>query len=539
MSGFKINRFLGVRPRIPESVLPEHHATLAQNCDFAYAELRNTKNGFLIGTMSNSPKSIYTEEGLTFYTWDTDVTAVRSPMASDSFNRMYFTGDGGFKVANRLGTRVNGGPPSTSYLVGVPRPTVAPALSAPAHVDPNNVATWAYVYTYANIYNEEGPPSDATQITADIVANINVTATKDNLSGYVPLKEIRVYRTPTESTIADYFYVGKVDIQAAAVGSIAFVDNVDEAMLNETLSSLNNYPPAQDLVGLMSLPNGILCAWRNNELHFSEAYKPWAWPPSYVKTTTNNIVGAIVHGSGAFVTTLTSPYMVYGVTPSAMAASRINVDQAGVSKWAIAVVDGVVIYASPDGLVTLNGAAASLEQGSRFFTRDVWRQAYAAGFSKMRFSVWDGRLIVFASDGSFVPFMIRTDEADGTMTTLPGFSASSAFISQLSDQCYYTNGTSLYQFNGGTDSQAVWQSRELVVGRPTNFGFAQAVVNGDWAIEFYAGGTLRHTENVSTGVTNFRLPGGFLEDRWKVKVTGSGRFRELRVSTTAMGLVSL
>jgi hypothetical protein len=157
----------------------------------------------------------------------------------------------------------------------------------------------------------------------------------------------------------------------------------------------------------------------------------------------------------------------------------------------------------------------------------------------MRFSVWDGRLIVFASDGSFVPFMIRTDEADGTMTTLPGFSASSAFISQLSDQCYYTNGTGLYQFNGGTDSQAVWQSRELVVGRPTNFGFAQAVVNGDWAIEFYAGGTLRHTENVSTGVTNFRLPGGFLEDRWKVKLTGSGRFRELRVSTTAMGLASL
>lgn len=41
-----------------------------------------------------------------------------------------------------------------------------------------------------------------------------------------------------------------------------------------------------------------------------------------------------------------------------MTVSKINVDQAGSSKWAIAVVDGVVMYASNDGLVALTGASA-------------------------------------------------------------------------------------------------------------------------------------------------------------------------------------
>ncbi len=43
MAGFKLNRFSGLRPRIPESLLGDSDATVAENCDFAYGELRNTK----------------------------------------------------------------------------------------------------------------------------------------------------------------------------------------------------------------------------------------------------------------------------------------------------------------------------------------------------------------------------------------------------------------------------------------------------------------------------------------------------------------
>jgi hypothetical protein len=666
MAAFKINNFSGIRPRFPESLLPEGAATIAQNCDFAYGELRNTKSGYALNQMQNAPASIYTDDGLTFFTWTTDVNAVRSPITKDTFNRLYYTGDGGFKVATRTSANLNGGPPASAYLVGVPRPTVSPTLAInitqytsataafafkfhyeyggvkyqeqdvtptvvqdgaqytfipPAKLSPTNTASTpvgrateellnadrttpeqafpvlrmtatrasdnsqifdiytnnssfestggiytlsmsqnpgedyfsvtlatgikeadkearAYVYTYVNTYNEEGPPSAPVVVTTSPVVAVNVTVTKDAIGNYAPLKEIRIYRTPTGSTIADYFYVGSIAVLTEDGTTFEFKDDVKGEQINEPLSSTDYYPPDQALVGLMALPNGILCAWKGNELHFSEAYKPWAWPPAYVKPLPNTIVGGIAHGSGAVITTVTNPYLVSGVSPDSMTTARLNVDQAGVSKWSIAVVDGAVIYASNDGLVVLLGGTASLVQSQKFFTREVWRQRYANGLSGMRFAAWDGRLVVYSGNASFTPFMIRVDEADGTMTDLYGFTATCGFNSPLADQFYYANGLFLYQFNGGADQTATWQSREVVLQRPLNFGFAQAVTTGNWTLEVYADGALKHTQVLAAGTTNFRLPSGFKSDRWMVKIIGAGRFRELRVGESARDLIA-
>lgn len=658
MAGFKINGFSGLRPRVPESLLSEREATIAQNCDFAYGELRNTKAGFQLYTMSNVAQSIYTDDGLTFYSWPFDVNAVRSPITNDTFYRLYYTGDGGMKVANRLGTRTNGGAPSSSYLVGVPRPTVKPTLTVamPAEVTADNAditfkfhyeyggvkyqeqditptklnntqyqftppavsttdpitpatafpvlrmtAKWkadgaqvfdlytanssfdstgglysldmkkdatggtytatlttgikesdketrAYVYTYVNIYNEEGPPSDAALVDTSPTMDCTVAVTVNSLTGYAPIKEVRIYRTPTGSTIADYFYVGTVAVGGGA-GTYTTTDTTKAEMLNEPLSSLNYYPPDPALVGLTALPNGILMAWKGNELHFSEAYKPWAWPPAYVKPLEHAVVSGIAYGSGAAVTTRGKPYLVSGVSPDSMTTTKLNVDQAGVSKWAIAVVDGYVIYGSNDGLVVLQGGSASLVQSQKFFTREKWRQLYSAGLSSMRFATWDGRLVVFAAGNPFTPFMIRVDEADGTMTDLPELNAQSAFVSVLSDQFYYTNGTGLYQFNGGTEQNAVWQSKEMVLPRPVNFGIGQAIFTGNWTLEMWAylknpltgvwTYQLKHTQALSGDIANFRLPSGFEADRYRFKLTGQGRFRELRIAQSGRELATL
>lgn len=654
MAGFKLNLLSGLRPRLPESLLPEGAATVAENCDFAYGELRNTKDGFGLFTMSNTPASVYTDDGLTYYSWTNDVDAVRSPLANDTFNRLYYTGDGGVKVTNRLGQRTDGGAPASAYLVGVHRPTVPPVLTVqqaeqvttanasinfkfhweyggvkyqeqsispgainntqyqftpptkdaatPATAFPvlRMTANWlrdnaqvfdlytdnssfnstgglyslsmskdttgatytatlttgikeedketrAYVFTQVNTYNEEGPPSDPALVTTSPVLPVTVQVTKNQLSGYAPIKEIRVYRTGTGTTLTDYFYVGTLSVLSAT--TVSFTDNVRAEMLNEVLSSIDNYPPDQSLKGLMSLPNGILCAWKGNELHFSEAYRPWAWPPKYVKTLPNAVVGGIVHGSGAVVTTTGMPYTVSGVSPDSMTASKINVSQAGVSKWSIAVVDGAVMYASNDGLVTLTGATASLIQSQKFFTREVWRSRYGAGLSSMRFAVWDGRLVVYSSSGLFTPFMIRFDEADGTMTDLPWLTAQCSFVSQLSDQFYYARGRVLYQFNGGNDLTAVWQSREMVLTRPANYGVAQALVDGLWSVQFWAyvknpannqfEYQLKHSQSLVSGLTTFRLPSGYESDRYRVRISGYGRFRELRVAQTARELSTL
>lgn len=650
MAGFKAEIFKGIVPRFPESLLPEGTATIAQNCDFAYGELRNTKGGFLFGSMQNTPASIYTDDGAVFYTWPTDTDAVRSPLVSDTFNRLYFSTTGGLFVTNRLGQQLTGGVPASSYQVGVQRPTAAPTLVVSgikpvnattatlvwtfhyeyggvkyqeATITPTSlgneqysfiptakavdtpegafpvvrlVANWlvdnsqifdiytnnssftstagyyslsmaddagqatytikltgtipekdkearVYVYTYVNTYNEEGPPSPVAAVNTGAGVTVTVTTNKIADGSYAPIKEIRVYRTPTGSDNATYYYAGSISVQGQPAGNYNFTDDVRPELLNEELSSTEAYAPNTALRGLMALPNGILCAYKGNELHFSEAYKPWSWPPSYVKVLPNSIVGGISYGAGAVVTTTTSPYLVSGVTADSMTAQRLNVDQAGVSKWSIAVANGSVVYASNDGLVELVGGRASLEASSKFFTREVWRTRFGAGLSSMRLAVWDGRLVIFSSNNAFTPAMIRLDEAEGAMTDLPSFVAQTSFVSPMSDQMYYATGAVLYQFNGGTDQSAVWQSREIVLDRPVNFGIAQAVTQGSWTMELWAfvngAYSLRHTQSIAQGVSNFRLPSGYESDRYRIKISGSGRFRELRVAQTARELATL
>lgn len=692
MAGFKLDRFSGLMPRVSPSLLPKENATIAKNCEFAYGELRNVKGNFNLSSFSNSPKSIYTDDGISFYTWTDDVNAVRSPLSNDTFNRLYYTTPTDFRVASRTGMQINGGQPGSSYRVGVPRPTLAPVLTvsttsplegltltatffyeyagvkyqeqtvtlsqvtqyqkwsftAPANNNvtatnvqaspyaigivattngatstttgsttvneetvtstgtPKNAApvvrlvakdavtnevkfdiytsnsslytptdwmitlgntsgsnytltlestategdneTRAYVYAYVNTYNEEGPPSPPAIVTAGSSLDVDVYVSKDpQAADYAPLKEIRIYRTPTGSEIADYFYVGAIPILSSSANGFTFKDDVKASGLNEPLASDEYYPPDPALVGLMSLPNGILCAWKGNELHFSDAYKPWSWPPSYRKTFTHAIIGGIVSGAGALITTTAQPFLISGVSPDSMTETKIKASQAGVSKWAMADLGGVLLYASNDGIVAVDGTQAAMSYSEQFFTRDVWRNLYRNGFSTMRFMVWDGRLVIYSSAAAFTPFMIRLDEAKGAMTELPGLVANCDFVSPLSDQSYFVTGNQLYQFNGGSDLQAIWMGPEMVFRVPGNFGMAQALVEGNWTIEFWAlqkvGGVdqigLKYSKAVTTGTTDFRLPSGFLSDRWQIKITGTGRFRELRVGDTARELKAM
>ena len=729
----KINVFLGIKPRLPDSLLGQGEATIAQNCDFAYGELRNTNDGFLIGNMVNTPRSIYTDDGTTFYTWPNDVNAVRSPLTSDTFNRLYVTDGSNFQVVPRLSAGVQGGPPPSGFKVGVPAPTVAPTLSVPTVADlstanlsfkfhyefagvkyqegaitmtqitaskswyftppaintsgtsaaagtffakavntfyvsdpttggttsawvsvptgsltvlsassvmvngtiynatqvsdqngqvhnveslftlqtygvlaagttgSSNTATpagafpvieiianskadnsqifdiyssnstlntgstsWtmaiskdstdanytvtlnggidqtqaetrAYQYVYVNIYGEMGPPSPPALVTTTPTTAVQVGVTLDNTSGYAPIQAIWIYRTPSGASVAEYFYVAALWV-LGSVPPFTYLDSVLGQDLNDPMESTGYYPPPADLKGLMALPNGILCGWRANELWFSEAYRPWAWDPANSKPLPFNIVGGIAHGAGALITTLQQPYLVSGVTPDSMTTTKLNITQAGVSKWSIADVDGMLVYASNEGMVVVNGGQGSLAQSGLFFTRDVWRQRYQAGLSSMCFSVWDGRLVVFSNANAFTPFMIRMDEAAATMTDLPNLNAACSFVSVLTDQFYYGQANGVYQFNGGSALQATWQSRMEVLARPINYGFAQAIVTGTWVITFFADGVQRYQITVTDGTTDFRLPSGFRCTRWQFSIKGAGRFREFRIAATAVDL---
>lgn len=744
MSTLSISQFSGIFPRTPAALLPQTAATVAENCDFGYGELRGMKGGALVTAVANAVRSLYTEDGVSFYTWAVDVDAVRAPMAKDQYKRVYYTTPTDFLVTNSLGTRPAGGEPGSSYRVGVPKPSAAPtfavsgsptalsdlSISATFHweysgvkyqeqaisleaitanvkwkftppakntgsafgptdesfvcrsysfmtggggdsnqfegwsnlpdgtrviaVGPStlrNVATgqlyegvlrimddamnahtldalysitrysylsdsqqvaagnltpdqafpvirltgktistgasafdiytnnsaflvrgnWdatltrddnassytvglssnqtaaqtetrAYVYTFVNTYGEEGPPSPAGSLNLVVGEAVAVTVTRDDFAAnYAPIKEIRIYRTMYGSSVADFFYTGSALVLGQTGTTFVFNDTATVAQLNELLASDEYYPPDPALVGLMSLKNGILCAWKGNELHFSEAYKPWAWPPQYVKTFQHNVVGGVAFGTGVLLTTTTEPIVVSGITPAGMSESGMSVEQAGVSKHSIAIVDGFAAYASPDGIVVVQGGQASLALSQRFFTRDVWRQRYGAHLGAMRFSVWDGRLVVYADDDSFPAFMILLDEAAGSMSDMPAFKATCTFESSFADGVYYGLGSALYRFNGGDALAAAWESREMVIPAPLNFGYGKAKCAGEWTLEFHAydddrdAWVLRHTR-VLTRSIGFRMPPGYKSQRYRIRLSGSGTFSDLRIGETALSL---
>jgi hypothetical protein len=681
-NGIKLDRFAGLVPRVPDTLLPVNAATVAHNCDFAYGELRSAAANVPEHQLDANAASLYTDDGSTFYSWPFDVDAVRSPMANDLFNSLYYTTPTDFRFASRDGMSVGGGQPATSFRVGVPRPASAPSVAAagsgvvvaaasnagvlpvyqwgndnqahayhpmaglgpvianptitlpaagsvavlvtyqslslggPNHnvrvevaVDgggafmaqstsgfgsmsesrtasgyttlaagehtftlrfasdwfegswylgqwsitliPVQVAgevlpeteetaedlTRAYVWTMVNTHNEEGPPSPPIVFTFPSSAiDVGIDYVPPAID-YAPIKEVRIYRTPDNSNVAEYFYVGKIDVLGAGAGSLVFHDNVEAAELNEALASMNYYPPDTGLVGLTQLPNGILMAWKGNEIHFSDAYKPWSWPPQYRITFGDyNVVGAIAVGGSTLVTTTGKPFVVAGVSPDSMTYSVLNTQQAGASKWAIADIGGQIVYASHDGIVAFDGGLPTMALSDKYFTRDVWRARYAGGLATMRFAVWDGRLIVYSSANAFTPFMIGLDEARGAMTELPGLVAQCSFVSPVADQCFIVNGASLLRIAGGPALSTTWTSRTFVLPRPGNYSVAQAVCSGEWFIDFYADGELRHSQTGLNGNVTFRLPGGFLSDRWQITITGTGKFQELRVAETATEL---
>jgi len=578
-----LRKFAGIYPRVNPTDLPANAALVAENIDFGYNELRSVAGDFRMRELAIAAQSVFSEDGLRFYAWTEDVDAAVSPLQSgDASDRLYYTTGSDFRVTPISLATLGGSTPTTSFRVGVPRPTKAPRVDvvhppepAPPEVEVDaepadtyetrlaaateakmaafkaakqyTTETRAYAYTYANVYNEEGPPSPPTVVEVKSISydgvttysTVTVTVEFDPAGDYVPISEARLYRTSGSTTNSDYLYA-----MAIRPGAPQVVDAVKAGALNEPLSSLSAYPPDPKLRGLFNIGNGILCAWKGRELWFSDPYRPWSWPPEYVVTVKNTIVGAARHGTGALVTTVGEPYIVSGVSPDAMAQLPLEIAQAGVSKWSLMSLAGVAVYACHDGLVTIQGGTPSFNLSERFFTRDVWRSRYGPWLNTMQFARYDGRLIVFSKSNKFKAFMVDLSEGGGEMTELPNFEASTALVLTTSDQMYTVKGNALYQFGGGAPLPLRWKSGDIVLPAPAVLAAVQVECEGEFTIKFYQNGVLGYTENVTTGSTTFHTPSEPMDghaglepsDRWQFEISGTGRFKWLKGGPSIRGL---
>ena len=472
MPFIKIEDFSGIVPRTGPTRLDPNQAQVANNVKLQSRELRSWSLP-LLEYVPTTPEvqTIYhidSPSGEKYWLeWATDVDMVPGPVADIDEFRYYYTGDGKPKKTNwdLATTGVRPFPDAWLYM-GVPNPTGAPTLVASSAA--GTTETRAYVYTYISEFGdvkEESGPSPATQVTVTTTgATVTVSGfTAPPTTGY-NITARRIYRTITGATTVTYSFVAEIPL-----ATTSYVDSLTASKLGSELPSLYWSPPPDDLKGLVAMPNGMLVGFIGNQVWFCEPYYPHAWPEQYMLTVDYPIVGLGVYETNLVVCTTRYPYLISGVSPVSMSQQKLPIPQPCVSKRSIASDQYGVLYASPNGLVSLGSGSQDVVTVP-LYTRDEWQELnpytmVGAIYNNMYmgFSNVAGKIQGIVISRGDIPPLIHFDFP--TRSLFVDRSTSDIYaVSDLDNKVYHLDAS---EINFTTYE---WKSKKFSLPNPTNFG---------------------------------------------------------------------
>lgn len=161
--------FLGIAPRYSRRQLRDGQAQVANNCVLTGGDLRPLNSPLPVGAiLQPGAISVFRMEkdgAEEWLSWDRDVDVVRGPIAGDTSQRIYWTGDGEPRCSN-YATATTGSPPFpvSQFVLGVFAPTAAPGVAHTGGV--GTAVSRAFVYTFVNAWGEESSPSPASSVVA-------------------------------------------------------------------------------------------------------------------------------------------------------------------------------------------------------------------------------------------------------------------------------------------------------------------------------------------------------------------------------------
>jgi len=116
--------------------------------------------------------------------------------------------------------------------------------------------------------------------------------------------------------------------------------------------------------------------------------------------------------------------------------------------------------------------------------------------------------------------------------------AVNVFVDILTDTLYYTDGSEIFTWEGGSTSKTyTWKSAKVRFNSLINLGAALVEADSYSALTFklYADGVLKHTQTVTDG-NPFRLPSGYLSNIYQVQVSGTDVVTGISIAETVFGL---
>ena len=535
MAKFEITNFNGIAPKLNPAMIGDAFATVASDCQLGFGDVRALQAPLLTATTPRVgiKKSLFrlgytTDETQYWLTWLSNVNVARGPIAGDTSERIYYTGDGAPKMTY-IPLAVTGG---TTYPVayrelGVKAPDTAPTAAINVDgADTNVDQVVVYVVTFVTDLGEEGPPSPpSTAVTAKEGATFNLTNLPVPGTGYTHITRKRIYRSlAAASGTADYLYV--TEIPSATT---SYADTAGSDALNEPLATLNYAPPVPTLTGLVGMQNGMMAAFSGNDLYFCEPFLPYAWPVAYSQSVDYQIVGLAAFGQSVLVGTSGIPYLFTGVSPDGMTMERVDFNQSCLSKESMVSVGSGAVYACPDGLAYVGSGGAKILTES-LFTSAQWK-AYKP--DSMRCFFVDGRLVIFYDAVATKGCMIFNMESGAL--SLSSVWCNCAYFDPMLGELYLLQDSNILKWNAGANLPYTWRSKRIECG--DGFQPSCAVVDAEsYPVTFklYRDGVLAYTQTVSRHDV-FRLPAGRAESV-QMEVTASVPINRVAIATAVSDL---
>ncbi|EJQ8147560.1 hypothetical protein N8J30_004264 [Salmonella enterica subsp. enterica serovar Newport] len=462
----------GEMPRVLPHMLPDGYAALAQNCHFRFGVITPVNDDQKSGvTFSIKPGTIFQYRQNKWFTWSGIVDAVRSPVAQDPYGRVYYT-DGQYpKVTSaHIATSGSGPYPANSYRLGVPAPESAitcsvlnpPPVEGAEEDDAKDDETRFYTQTFVTAYGEEGPPGpQSPEVTVKKGGSVDLTMQPPPLQNS-NITRRRIYRSVSGGGNADFLLVTELD-----AGVLSFHDDLLAEQLGPALETWHYVMPPDNMTGLCMMANGIAAGFAGNEVMFSEAFLPYAWPDSHRQTTEDDIVAIAPIGTALVVATKGQPYLFSGVSPSNISGVKLPLMQACVSRQSMVVMDGFVLYAGTNGLVSVSGDGNALIATEKILSPEQWSDMFNP--SSIRAYQYRGEYVAryTKTDGSQAVFIFSPQDMDiRHMST----TFDTAYNDTATDTLYLVKGRELSVSQGAnTPLPFVWCSKTFIAQENTSF----------------------------------------------------------------------
>jgi len=390
---------------------------------------------------------------------------------------------------------------------------------------PTSVETRVYAWTWVNKesgYEFESGPSVASEpVEVYGSQTVAISGRASVPSGYV-VTHWRLYR----SVSGTFLFVNELP-----VSQTTYTDDVLAESLGEEIPSLTWAPPPSALQGLTNLPNGIMAGFVGRDVYFCDPYHPHAWPENYVQSLDYPVVGLGRMDTTLAVMTAGTPYFLQGSHPDSMVAVKSDLEQACVSKRSIVSTNGVVMYASPDGLVILSPGGSKLVT-EQYFTRAQW-QTYFKPESIVGYS-HDLKYVGFYDNGTDSGGFIY-DPTSGQFILHDRY-ATAGYSDLQRDKLFLAfSDRTVKPWLAGSNLNYVWKSKKFTMPHVLGFSCAQLEAESyPMTAKFYADNTLVHTQTVSSRAP-FRLP--TLPGRdWEVQLEGSSEVFSLAMAQSVQEL---